>query len=209
MVDVTKEGANKLTFNWKKEKDGPEIPTTVADYFAQQYHPLKFPGLPCLWVGTKSRSNYIPLEVAVIRHGQKSSKKLTEDQTSIMIKVVLIFFLLDILSSKLWCFYLQNVCWEAPLREQKINEMVHAAGFSEDPFAKQFGLKLNPKMADVNGRVIAPPTLGYKNATSQLRDGTWKQSGKFFSGAEVPLWALMSFVPQQRQSDLELVREIK
>jgi len=185
VVEVTREPADKMSFMWKKDREGPEVKTTVAEYFRTQYQELKFPGLPCLWVGSKQRNNYIPLEVARIRHGQKSSKKLTEEQTSVMIK---------------------NVCWDAPLREQKINEMVEAAGFANDAFASAFGLKLNPKMTECQGRVIQPPTLAYANrVTSVIREGTgvWKQNGKFFMGAAIPKWALMSFAPQQRQGELE------
>lgn len=46
-------------------------------------------------------------------------------------------------------------------RKASIEQMVHHARFNEDPFLKNFGLRINPKMVCVDGRVLPPPSLGY------------------------------------------------
>lgn len=47
---------------------------------------LKHPHLPCLQVGQEHKHTYLPLEVCNIVAGQRCIKKLTDMQTSTMIK---------------------------------------------------------------------------------------------------------------------------
>ncbi|VDM29201.1 unnamed protein product [Toxocara canis] len=62
---------------------------TVAGYFGERYGELKYPKLPCLHVGPVTRNIYFPLEVCVLDTPQKYNKKLTEKQTSAIIRVSL------------------------------------------------------------------------------------------------------------------------
>lgn len=48
---------------------------------------LKYPHLPCLQVGQEQKHTYLPPEVCNIVPGQRCIKKLTDTQTSTMIKV--------------------------------------------------------------------------------------------------------------------------
>ena len=52
---------------------------------------LKYPHLPCLQVGQEQKHTYLPLEVCEIVSGQRCIKKLSDTQTSTMIKVVVYF----------------------------------------------------------------------------------------------------------------------
>ena len=47
----------------------------------------RFPSLPCLQVGQEQKHTYLPIEVCNIVQGQRCLKKLTDSQTSTMIKV--------------------------------------------------------------------------------------------------------------------------
>lgn len=59
----------------------------MAQYFKQKYNlQLKYPHLPCLQVGQEQKHTYLPLEVCNIVAGQRCIKKLTDNQTSTMIK---------------------------------------------------------------------------------------------------------------------------
>lgn len=60
---------------------------TVAKYFLDKYKmKLRYPHLPCLQVGQEHKHTYLPLEVCNIVPGQRCIKKLTDMQTSTMIK---------------------------------------------------------------------------------------------------------------------------
>ena len=53
-----KGAANKEVF----ECDGKKV--TVQQYFEQKYgKKLKFPHLPCVWVGSREKKNLVPMEV--------------------------------------------------------------------------------------------------------------------------------------------------
>ncbi|XP_077507753.1 protein argonaute-4-like [Amblyomma americanum] len=81
VVLVTKEPAKQLFFDME---DGSCC--SVADYFQNRYHRLRYPNLPCIQTGNAARPVYLPLEVCVIVEGQHCKKKLDENQTSEMIK---------------------------------------------------------------------------------------------------------------------------
>ena len=66
---------------------------TVVDYFNEKYKnklpsgKLKYPMLPVIDVGTKSKPNYVPAELVDIPGGQSRSKVCTGQMTAAMIKV--------------------------------------------------------------------------------------------------------------------------
>jgi eukaryotic translation initiation factor 2C len=69
-------------------ESGQTIECTVAKYFFDKYRmQLKYPHLPCLQVGQEQKHTYLPPEVCNIVPGQRCIKKLTDTQTSTMIKV--------------------------------------------------------------------------------------------------------------------------
>lgn len=81
---------NKFRFPLQLE-NGQTIECTVAKYFLDKYRiSLKYPHLPCLQVGQEQKHTYLPLEVCEIVSGQRCIKKLTDVQTSTMIKVLFI-----------------------------------------------------------------------------------------------------------------------
>ncbi len=55
--------------------------TTVAQYFAEKYNPLKLPNMYCLKVGSKKKPQYLPPEVCHIVGGMRVSK-LSDAQTA-------------------------------------------------------------------------------------------------------------------------------
>lgn len=69
-------------------ENGQTIECTVSKYFFDKYHiQLKYPHLPCLQVGQEQKHTYLPPEVCNIVPGQRCIKKLTDTQTSTMIRV--------------------------------------------------------------------------------------------------------------------------
>uniref|UniRef100_A0A8C7GPR8 Protein argonaute-3-like n=1 Tax=Oncorhynchus kisutch TaxID=8019 RepID=A0A8C7GPR8_ONCKI len=86
VCNVTRRPASHQTFPLQLE-NGQTVERTVAQYFREKYSlQLKYPHLPCLQVGQEQKHTYLPLEVCNIVAGQRCIKKLTDNQTSTMIK---------------------------------------------------------------------------------------------------------------------------
>ena len=131
------------------------------------------------------------MEVCKIVPGQRCLKKLTDMQTSTMIKAT---------------------ARSAPDREREIRNLISKADFNNDPFIRQFGLDVSQKMLDTPGRVLNPPRLEYGSGHYNSRtftapsQGVWDMRGKqFYSGITIRHWAIACFTPQQsvRPEDLK------
>uniref|UniRef100_T1J113 Protein argonaute-1 n=1 Tax=Strigamia maritima TaxID=126957 RepID=T1J113_STRMM len=180
VCNVTRRPAQMQSFPLQLE-NGQTVECTVAKYFLDKYRmKLRFPHLPCLQVGQEHKHTYLPLEVCNIVAGQRCIKKLTDMQTSTMIKAT---------------------ARSAPDREKEINTLVRKADFNNDPYVQEFGLSISNTMMEVRGRVLPPPKLQYGGRTSQPaipNQGVWDMRGKqFHTGVEIRNWALACFAPQR------------
>ena len=180
VCNVTRRPAQLQSFPLQLE-NGQTVECTVAKYFSDKYKmKLRYPHLPCLQVGQEHKHTYLPLEVCNIVAGQRCIKKLTDMQTSTMIKAT---------------------ARSAPDREREINNLVQKADFNNDPYVKEFGLSINNNMMEVKGRVLMPPKLQYGGRTKQQaipNQGVWDMRGKqFHTGVEIRTWAIACFAPQR------------
>ncbi|KAF2350248.1 Protein argonaute Mid domain [Trinorchestia longiramus] len=180
VCNVTRRPAQMQSFPLQLE-NGQTVECTVAKYFLDKYRMrLRFPHLPCLQVGQEHKHTYLPLEVCNIVAGQRCIKKLTDMQTSTMIKAT---------------------ARSAPDREREINNLVRKADFNNDPYMREFGLTISTAMMEVRGRVLPPPRLQYGGRTRQQampNQGVWDMRGKqFFTGVEIRVWAIACFAPQR------------
>ncbi|CAL2051731.1 unnamed protein product [Caenorhabditis brenneri] len=189
VCNVTRRPAQTQTFPLQLET-GQTIECTVGKYFFDKYRiQLKYPHLPCLQVGQEQKHTYLPPEVCNIVPGQRCIKKLTDVQTSTMIKAT---------------------ARSAPEREREISNLVRKAEFSADPFAHEFGITINPAMTEVKGRVLSAPKLlygGRTRATALPNQGVWDMRGKqFHTGIDVRVWAIACFAQQQhvKENDLRM-----
>ncbi|OQR82280.1 Argonaute1 (AGO1), partial [Achlya hypogyna] len=178
VVAVTRMSAAEMMF---KDANGNE--TSIAEYFAKTYKPLQYPGLPCLHVGSKSGTNYLPIEVCHIVEGQKVPRKVSDNQVASMIRFT---------------------CTKPEERRRKVEEQVKAAHFETDNCLAAFGATINPKMIAVEARVLPDPELLYGNqATERPRDGAWNLRGKgFYEGMEIKSFAIISLCDDR--SDYEI-----
>jgi hypothetical protein len=80
-------------------------------------------------VGQEHKHTYLPLEVCNIVQGQRCIKKLTDMQTSTMIKAT---------------------ARSAPDREREINNLVRKADINNDPFVQEFGLNISRNLMEVS-----------------------------------------------------------
>ncbi|MEQ2161186.1 Protein argonaute-4 [Goodea atripinnis] len=142
VCNVTRRPASHQTFPLQLE-NGQAMECTVAQYFKQKYSlQLKYPHLPCLQVGQEQKHTYLPLEVCNIVAGQRCIKKLTDNQTSTMIKAT---------------------ARSAPDRQEEISRLVKSNSMvgGPDPYLKEFGIVVHNDMTEVTGRVLPAPMLQY------------------------------------------------
>ncbi|KAE8750333.1 Argonaute 1 [Frankliniella occidentalis] len=201
VCNVTRRPSQMQSFPLQLE-NGQTVECTVAKYFLDKYKmKLRYPHLPCLQVGQEHKHTYLPLEVCNIVAGQRCIKKLTDMQTSTMIKAT---------------------ARSAPDREREINNLVRRADFNNDAYVQEFGLTISNHMMEVRGRVLAPPKLQYGGRPSSSSQslsalsgqisghigmakqqalpiqGVWDMRGKqFYTGVEIRVWAIACFAPQR------------
>jgi len=180
VCNVTRRPAQMQSFPLQLES-GQTVECTVAKYFLDKYKmKLRFPHLPCLQVGQEHKHTYLPLEVCNIVQGQRCIKKLTDMQTSTMIKAT---------------------ARSAPDREREINNLIKKADFNNDPYVQEFGLNISNNLMEVRGRVLPPPKLQYGGRSKQQalpNQGVWDMRGKqFFTGVEIREWAIACFAPSR------------
>ncbi|CAD5227824.1 unnamed protein product [Bursaphelenchus okinawaensis] len=187
VCNVTRRPAQTQTFPLLLES-GQTVECTVAKYFLDKYHlQLKYPHLPCLQVGQEQKHTFLPPEVCEIVSGQRCIKKLTDIQTSTMIKAT---------------------ARSAPEREREIASLVKRAEFTNDPYAQEFGISINSNMTEVKGRILSAPKLlygGRNKMTALPNQGVWDMRGKqFHTGIEVKIWAIACFAQQQHVKENDL-----
>ncbi|KRY08052.1 putative protein tag-76 [Trichinella patagoniensis] len=171
----------------KFERDGKEV--SVAEYFHDVYGPLKYPNLPLVQVGSKSKPIYFPVELCQVANCQRYNKKLKACQTTSIIRFA---------------------STDAPTRNLKCIEMVKKSNFNSDPFLKSFGVQIKAEPMIVDGRVLPPPRLEYGkgNGGRQIiltpKDGAWNSNEfKFFESASCKSFGFVSFLPPHKASMLQ------
>ncbi|AQK79588.1 Protein argonaute 1B [Zea mays] len=151
---------------------------TVVQYFLETYgFNIQHTTLPCLQVGNQQRINYLPMEVCKIVEGQRYSKRLNEKQITALLKVT---------------------CQRPQEREKAILQTVHHNAYSEDPYAQEFGIKIDERLASVEARVLPPPRLKYHDSGRERdvlpRVGQWNMMNKkMVNGGRVSSWACINF----------------
>lgn len=193
VCNVTRRSASSQTFPLQLEGTGQTIECAVARYFQEKHNrTLIYPFLPCLQVGQEQKHTYLPIEVCNIVQGQRCIKKLTDSQTSTMIKAT---------------------ARSAPDREREIASLVRKAQFNNDPYVQEFGIKVIDEMTEVRGRVLPPPKIQYGGDTRMQatpNQGVWDMRGKqFHSGINIEVWAIACFANQRTCSDQHLRLFIK
>lgn len=153
---------------------------SVSQYFAEQHRiNLRFPNFPCLHMKPEKKNVFLPPELCDIVPGQHSRAELTSDQKSKMIEF----------TSR-----------PPQSRFQEIHKNLMRANFNRDRCVQEFGLQVSDRPLGLEGRVIDPPNLMYKDrydSEKQIlpRDGSWNIRDTFFwQGANIPRGILLSFI---------------
>ncbi|KAH9780752.1 protein argonaute 1 [Citrus sinensis] len=151
---------------------------SVVEYFYETYgFVIQHTQWPCLQVGNQQRPNYLPMEVCKIVEGQRYSKRLNERQITALLKVT---------------------CQRPHERERDIMQTVHHNAYHEDPYAREFGIKISEKLASVEARILPAPWLKYHD-TGKEKDclpqvGQWNMMNKkMVNGGTVNHWICINF----------------
>ncbi|XP_067127263.1 LOW QUALITY PROTEIN: protein argonaute-4-like [Centruroides vittatus] len=170
--DITRENANNTFFI--RRVDDKDVKCSVSEYFRTDYTALQYPNLPCLNVGSEKKAVYLPMEVCNVVEGQHYNKKLTEKQSSDLIRY--------------------TACHPAD-RFNYIRQSVHALIRDFEPFWREFGIRVSPYPVLFTGRVLNPPQITYqKNQVITPFNGCWNMTDKrFYTGVSIEKWILLSF----------------
>ncbi|KGN63969.1 protein argonaute 1 [Cucumis sativus] len=171
---LTSQATRELTF----PVDERGTMKSVVEYFYETYgFVIQHTQWPCLQVGNQQRPNYLPMEVCKIVEGQRYSKRLNERQITALLKVT---------------------CQRPKDREEDIMQTVHHNAYHNDPYAKEFGIKISEKLASVEARILPAPWLKYHD-TGREKDclpqvGQWNMMNKkMFNGGTVNNWMCINF----------------
>ncbi|CAI8586788.1 unnamed protein product [Vicia faba] len=181
IAGLTSQATRELTF----PVDERGTLKSVVEYFFETYgFVIQHAQLPCLQVGNPQRPNYLPMEVCKIAEGQRYSKRLNERQITALLKVT---------------------CQRPLDRERDISQTVHHNAYHEDPYAKEFGIKISDKLAQVEARILPAPWLKYHD-TGREKDclpqvGQWNMMNKkMVDGGVVNNWFCVNFSRSVQES---------
>ncbi|KAK0170075.1 hypothetical protein PV328_010680 [Microctonus aethiopoides] len=159
--------------------------TTVERYFlGSKNYKLRYPKLPCLWVGSRSRQILLPPELCKVKPGVVTNRKLGEEQTRRMIK---------------------ETAKDPATRKGRILEAFNGMRYNQDPTLKEFGITLGGDFETVNARVLTPPTLQYAKRTVNVSNGVWRSPDAFNRPSSIPAgkWTILNLCQRMADNNLE------
>merc|ERR1719369_2054177 len=175
----------------------PDLKINVAEYFKQTHEvDLKYPNLPCLWVGPKQKTIYIPMEFCSMdKQPMPRKKKLPDDAIAKMIRATAV----------------------KPMdRQKKIIDglMKNNAMYKDDPYAREFGINVSGKMATLTGRVLDAPVIEYAGGKvaniNKTNPGKWFQDkNQYVSGQTVANWCLIDLAGLSEKQLKEAVKNFE
>ncbi|KAJ1524220.1 hypothetical protein ONE63_010740 [Megalurothrips usitatus] len=160
-------------------KDGKTF--TIGEYFAKEKrYNLKYPYLPVLHVGAREKEILVPMELCKLAKAQVTQKKLDEGQTSAMIKLA---------------------ATSVEKRKDKIKMAMAQAKLNASPEVQEFGLSVANEFAKVEGRILQPPKLDYKQQQVQPFKGVWR-GGQFLQSRPLKKWICVCFAGYVKRDEL-------
>ncbi|KAI9649033.1 hypothetical protein NHQ30_001600 [Ciborinia camelliae] len=172
------------TKSGSKKASGPTIKVnsyiSVYDYFKLKYPKFNLnPSFPVVNVGNNIKPSYLPAEVCIIKPGQVVKKSLLGDQTRLM---------LDFANRR-----------PEPNAMSIITSGKQVLGLNakDNPLLSQFGVQVGNSLITVQGRVLPPPVINYKNqqkrpTTLIPSDGSWNMRGtRFHTCGNLGPWTYM------------------
>jgi eukaryotic translation initiation factor 2C len=160
---------------------------TVTKFFKDAYQMvLRRTDLPVINVGSKTYPVYLPAEVCEIRPGQPCNSKLSPSQTAQMIG-----------------FAVRPPYMNAQSITDPSNQGgVGLLGFTGNTTLNQFGVRINPELMTVLGRILNSPSIKYQQKTMVPRFASWNlQDVKFLSRTALQRWTWVVLNSSRRPID--------
>ena len=169
ILRVSDKSAKTYKFDLRDRRTNTVIPnTSVADYYLRRYNVhLQYPDMNV--VETTKRGVVYPMELCIMRFGQRYPYKLDDKQTAEMIRFAVT---------------------KPKGRKESIQEGLQLLDWATDPFLNEYGLKIDPNMLKTDARVLNPPSVLYGNnqVANPGYSGRWDLRGKvFLKGNPAPL----------------------
>ncbi|KAJ2747512.1 hypothetical protein GGI20_000501 [Coemansia sp. BCRC 34301] len=182
---TTSKGLDEESFEWEDpDRPGNPVNITVAQYYQRRYNiRLNYPFLPGL-IGRKNA--VFPIEFCEIAENQRYKGHLDERQTADMVKFA---------------------CQKPSYNMQSIMNVLQQTNLGRSPVVQSFGLALPNKLAEVDSRVLVPPTVNYGRASRDAsfvpQGGAWNMRDKQVSRAGTPLsyWAVLVLANRRQVTD--------
>ncbi|KAF7403817.1 hypothetical protein HZH68_006611 [Vespula germanica] len=164
--------------------------STIENYFRREKnYIIRYPTLPCLWIGPETKKIYVPPELCTIAPGQTIRRKMDEIQTSKMIKLA---------------------ATSSDRRKEKIMEGVgillaymlrfRALKINDHPTMKrEFNLSVKSEFERVPARVLDAPKLNYNNNDIvSVMKGVWRAK-KFLNPSTLldKQWTILNLVDRR------------
>lgn len=149
----------QVTFMRKNKQTGIEDgPIKIFDHWVQKYGRLGYPDLPLV---ETSRGGVFPMEVCKLIGFQRYAYKLDPEQTSAMIKIAVS---------------------RPKARKIEINHGVQQLKWDQDPYFREYGVKVQSNMIITKARLIQNPEVhfGGGQKLNPGMAGRWDLRGKKF-----------------------------
>jgi eukaryotic translation initiation factor 2C len=151
--------ATNIRFS-KTDANGTVTQVTVQEHFRAQYGiTLNVPQAPLVNYGTANDAKWIPAELCSVLPGQLAKRLLLGPQTSEMIRF----------AARRPFENAESITGDG-LKVARILPVADGLNVA----LNQFGIKVNPSLMTVPGRILAPPQLLYRaQSTCTPRNGAW------------------------------------
>ena len=164
----------------------PDLKQNVEKYFFETHKvKLQYPHLPCLWLGSRNKTIYIPMEFCeVLSQALPRTKQLPDRAQADMIK-----------STAMRVGEREKMILDELQRNNRI--------YKDDPFAKSFNLSIADNLVQLTGRILPAPSIEYENnkviPINGQDPGKWNQRGvRYVSGGEIKNWAILDLAGLRR-----------
>ncbi|KAK3908670.1 LOW QUALITY PROTEIN: Protein argonaute-2 [Frankliniella fusca] len=182
-------GLVRNAFDERFQLDDSGRTMSIGEYFEKEKkYTLRYPDLPCVHVGHRDKTIYVPMELCVLSPGQATMKKLDETQTAAMVRIA---------------------ATNVQDRKNKIKEAMQRANLNSSPHVKELGLSVATEFAKINGRILPAPKLAYyQDRTVQPARGVWRMDGmQFRETRELDKWICLVINSRVRPDDIRSFTE--
>lgn len=149
MTGVARLPASQETFSWQKDPASPPVTITVQKYYQEHYKiNLRHPDLHCLLLGGGARRASVPPELCHVIGCQRVPRQSmgVENEAAMILNSAV------------------------PPRDRH-GEIVSAVQALSSRPEGMFGMRLGTRLLDVQGRILPPPSLSYKNGDYSVAKG--------------------------------------